>query len=131
VGPLQTIAFYKGKRKSISFSSDEIDNLLEFQYGKAKTYCALTLIYPALNHSFKYHQDHIHPKSKFNKRSMRAAGLSEEQIEQFNAEANGIANLQLLEATGNIEKMTSRLKIGLISHTQRNQVGIDIWNSII
>lgn len=100
----ETIAFYKGKRKSISFSSDEIDNLLEFQYGKAKTYCALTLIYPALNHSFKYHQDHIHPKSKFNKRSMRAAGLSEEQIEQFNAEANGIANLQLLEATGNIEK---------------------------
>ena len=100
----ETIAFYKGKRKSISFSSDEIDNLLEFQYGKAKTYCALTLIYPALNHSFKYHQDHIHPKSKFNKRSMRAAGLSEEQIEQFNAEANGIANFQLLEATGNIEK---------------------------
>ncbi len=100
----ETIALYKGKRKSISFSSDEIDNLLNLKYGIAKTYCALTLIYPALNHSFKYHQDHIHPKAKFNKQSMKAAGLSEEQIKQFNAEADGIANLQLLEATVNIEK---------------------------
>ena len=106
----EIIDFYKGKRKSISFNSDEIDNLLDLQYGKAKTYCALTLTYPALNHSFKYHQDHIHPKSKFNKRSMREAGLSEEQIEQFNAEANGIANLQLLEATDNIEKSDKPFK---------------------
>ena len=100
----ETIDFYKGNRKSISFSSDEIDNLLKLKYRKEKTYCALTLIYPALNHSFKYHQDHIHPKSKFNKNSMRAAGLSEEQIEDFNAEVNGIANLQLLEVTANTEK---------------------------
>lgn len=106
----ETIAFYKGKSKSISFSRDEIDNLLNLKYGTAKTYCALTLIYPALNHSFKYHQDHIHPKSKFNKRSMRIAEFSEEQIEQFNAEANGIANLQLLEATGNIEKSDKPFK---------------------
>ena len=106
----ETIVFYKGTRKSISFSSDDIDNLLEFQYGKAKTYCALTLIYPALNYSFKYHQDHIHPKSNFNKRSMRSAGFSEEQIEQFNAEANSIANLQLLEASGNIEKNDKAFK---------------------
>lgn len=111
----ETIEFYKGKRKSISFTVDEIDNLLEFQYGKAKTYCALTLIYPALNYSFKYHQDHIHPKSKFNKRSMKAIGLSAEQIELFSKEANSIANLQLLEATGNIEKNDKPFKVWLES----------------
>ena len=100
----ETIDFYKGKSKSISFSSDEIDNLLEFQHGKPKTYCALTLIYPGLNHRFQYHQDHIHPKSKFNKQSMKEVGFSDEQIEQFNAEVNGIANLQFLDVKGNIEK---------------------------
>ncbi len=106
----EAIAFYRGGPKSISFGSDEIDNLLDLQYGKAKTYCALTLIYPALNYNFKYHQDHIHPKSKFNKRSMRTAVCSEQQIEEFTAKANGIANLQLLEGTDNIEKRDKPFK---------------------
>ena len=62
--PLEkTIEYYKGKRKSINFSEDDIENILNLQYGKARTYCALTLLYPSLNYSFKYHQDHIHPKS--------------------------------------------------------------------
>ena len=109
--PLQeTIEFYKGKRKSISFNRDEIDNLLDLQHGKAGTYCALTLIYPDLDHSFRYHQDHIHPKSSFNRKSMRSAGFSEEQIEQFNEKANSIANLQLLGATDNMEKNNKPFK---------------------
>lgn len=103
--PLQEIiAYYRGRRKTISFSEDDIDNLLDLQYGKAKTYCALTLLYPGLNYSFKYHQDHIHPKSLFKKREMRKLGFSEEQIEQFNEHVNGLANLQLLNATTNTEK---------------------------
>lgn len=106
----ETITFYRGRGKSISFNSDEIDNLLELEYGKPKTYCALTLLYPALNHSFKYDQDHIHPKSKFDKRAMKTEGLSEEQIEQFKAKMNNIANLQFLEATGNSEKLNKPFK---------------------
>ena len=100
----ETIEYYKGKRKSISFSSDEIANLLDLQYGNPKTYCALTLIYPALNYSFRYHQDHIHPKSKFSKRAMKDAGISEDKFDQYNTHQNSIANLQLLEATSNAEK---------------------------
>lgn len=103
--PLQEIiAYYRGRRKTISFSEDDIDNLLNLQYGKAKTYCVLSLLYPGLNYSFKYHQDHIHPKSLFKKREMRKFGFSEEQIEQFNEHVNGLANLQLLNATTNTEK---------------------------
>lgn len=74
--PLQeTIAHYRGSRKSISFSEDDIESLLDLQYGKAKTYCALTLLYPGLNYNFKYHQDHIHPASFFNKRYLRKNGV--------------------------------------------------------
>ena len=120
----ETIDFYKGKSKSISFSSDEIDNLLEFQHGKPKTYCALTLIYPGLSHRHEYHQDHIHPKSKFSEGSMKEAGFSDEQIKQFNAEVNGIANLQLLDATDNKEKHDKPFKEWLASNP-RYKSGMD------
>ena len=66
----EVIDYYRGKRKSISFTNDDIENILNYDYGSARTYCALTLLYPALNYSFKYHQDHIHPKSFFSKRNL-------------------------------------------------------------
>ncbi len=49
----EVIEYYKGKRKSINFTQDDIDNILNYDYGSARTYCALTLLYPALNYSFK------------------------------------------------------------------------------
>ena len=100
----ETISHYKGRRKSISFTEDDVNNLLDLQYGKPKTYCALTLLYPGLNYNFKYHQDHIHPHSLFKKKNMRKLGFSEEQIESYLGQCNGLANLQLLEATQNIQK---------------------------
>lgn len=103
--PLQeTIEYYKGSRKSISFAEEDIDSLLDLQYGQAKTHNALALLYPGLNQSFKYHQDHIHPKSLFEKRKMRLAGFSEDDIEACKAQVNCLANLQLLQETQNIEK---------------------------
>ncbi len=100
----ETIEYYKGKRKSISFTEDDIDNLMDLQYGKAKIYCALTLLYPDLNYSFKFHQDHIHPQSFFKKKYLREQKISEDQIEAFIPQFNLLPNLQLLEATQNIEK---------------------------
>ncbi|QTH63342.1 DUF262 domain-containing protein [Psychrosphaera ytuae] len=106
----ETIAYYRGRRKTISFTEDDIESLLDLQYGKAKTYCALTLLYPGLNYTFKYHQDHIHPKSLFKKRNMRKLGFSEDQIERYNDSVNELANLQLLHATTNIEKSNKPFK---------------------
>lgn len=103
--PLQeTITHYRGSRKSISFSEDDVDNLLELQYGKSKTNCALSLLYPGLNYSYKYHQDHIHPQSFFKKKSLIKAGFDAQEVELFLEQFNKLPNLQLLEATSNIEK---------------------------
>lgn len=103
--PLQeTINYYRGRRKAINFNDDEIENLLDLQYGKAKTHCVLTLLYPGLNYNFKYHQDHIHPKSHFNKKTLRNLGLSDEKIDKYLNTFNSLSNLQLLQATQNIEK---------------------------
>lgn len=100
----ETIAHYKGSRKSISFTEDDIDNLLELQYGNAKTYSVLTLLYSGLNNAYKYHQDHIHPQSFFSKPKLRKLGISEPDIEIFLNNYNKLPNLQLLEATSNVEK---------------------------
>jgi uncharacterized protein with ParB-like and HNH nuclease domain len=100
----EIIENYRGKTKSIIFNEDDIDTLMNLEYGKAKTYCALTLLYPGLNQSFKYHQDHIHPKSFFTKTKLRSLGLTEEKIESYQENFNALSNLQLLQANQNIEK---------------------------
>jgi uncharacterized protein with ParB-like and HNH nuclease domain len=100
----ETISEYKGSRKSISFTEDDIEILLDQQYGQAKTFCALTLLYPGLNNNFKYHQDHIHPKSFFTKKNLKKLGIARDKIEIFIEGFNKLPNLQLLQANQNIEK---------------------------
>jgi hypothetical protein len=101
----EIIDHYRGKLKTISFSEDDVDNILEIQYGTKRAYSALTLLYSSLNFSFKYHQDHIHPKSFFNKRKLNALGIKDDVVkEEFMSRFNKLANLQLLQATKNIEK---------------------------
>ncbi|MDO8312809.1 MAG: DUF262 domain-containing protein [Sideroxyarcus sp.] len=109
----EIIQHYRSSRKSISFSGDEIENLLEMQYGGAKTYCVLTLLYPGLNFSFKYHQDHIHPKSHFTKRHLKKLDMSEEQASDYASEFNCLPNLQLLQATANIQKSDTAFHLWL------------------
>jgi uncharacterized protein with ParB-like and HNH nuclease domain len=120
--PLQeTITYYKGSRKSISFSEDDVDNLLELQYGKSKTYCALTLLYPGLNFTYKYHQDHIHPQSFFKKKKLRKLGLMEQEVDLFIDSYNKLPNLQLLEATSNIEKSDQQFETWLDKNVPTNE----------
>lgn len=100
----EIIANYSGQRKSISFSEEDIENLLDLEYGKRGTYSVLTLLYPGLNYAFNYHQDHIHPKSSFHKTSLRKAGFKEDEIENFKEWFNTLPNLQLIQETENIQK---------------------------
>ncbi|PJE45021.1 MAG: hypothetical protein CUR32_01345 [Flavobacterium sp.] len=110
--PLEEIIdYYRGKRKTISFSDDDIENILEMEYGSARTYCALTLLYPSLNYNFRYHQDHIHPKSFFNKRKLNQLGITDEALkDEFIVRYNKLANLQLLQSNSNIEKSDKPFK---------------------
>jgi len=104
--PLEEIInYYKGRRKSLTFTEDDIDSILELNYGKAQTFSALVLLYPSLNWNFKYHQDHIHPKSFFTTRKLNKLGFTDtEQIQEFQSRFNTLPNLQLLQANENTEK---------------------------
>ncbi|MBR6879573.1 MAG: DUF1524 domain-containing protein [Clostridiales bacterium] len=99
---------FKGTNKSIQFSEDDIDEyLLKLRYGARETLSTLMLLYPSLDFSNKFHEDHMYPKSKFRKNYLRKKGVPEDKLDQYIETVNDIGNLQLLAAQLNEEKLTT------------------------
>lgn len=96
---------FKGTNKSLIFSDEDIENLLFYKYGQGFTFSVLSILYPSLDFRNLFHVDHIFPKSQFTKSKLRKRGIEESEIETFQDYFNFLGNLQLLEATPNIEKL--------------------------
>ena len=94
----------RGTSKTIVFTDDDIEALLELQYGRADTLMVLMMLYPSLDYNNKFHIDHIYPKSKFTKTSLLKKGIVQDKVEEYMNHVNDISNLQLLAAIPNIEK---------------------------
>jgi len=94
-----------GHGVSLRFSEQELDTLLGSEYGKRNTFSVLAAAYPALNTQFKFHLDHIYPRSGFDRRTLRRAGLSEEDVAEFIGKFNQLPNLQMLEGSANQSKL--------------------------
>ena len=89
----------KGTDKPLTFDDADIENILGYKYGNALTYSILALLYPSLDFKNKFHQDHIHPKSKINsKKKLEKLGLPNDDIEFYLNNYDTISNLQLLES---------------------------------
>lgn len=101
----------RGTSKSIIFTDDDIDSLLELQYGRADTLMILMMLYPSLDYNNKFHVDHIYPKSKFTKSSLQKKGIAKDKIEEYMNHVNDISNLQLLAAIPNIEKQDKDFEV--------------------
>lgn len=82
--------------RSIEFTQDDVEELLDVQYGKARTFPAPALLCPGPDLSQQFHEDHIFPKSRFTRGKLKAEGVPEEQIGQFIERVNKLPNLQLL-----------------------------------
>lgn len=103
---------FKGTNKSIQFAEDDIDEyLLKLRYGKSETLSVLMLLYPSLDFSNKFHEDHMYPKSKFNKAYLRKMGVPEDKLDTYISSVNDIGNLQLLAAQLNEEKVDTDFDI--------------------
>lgn len=101
---------FKGTNKSIQFTEEDIDEyILKLKYGKSDTLSTLMLLYPSLDFSNKFHEDHMYPKSKFTKSYLREQGVSEEKLDEYIDSVNDISNLQLLAAEN--EKAASFLRL--------------------
>jgi hypothetical protein len=90
--------------KSLSFDTVEIDELLNLKYAGQRTFSVLSILYPGLDLSKKFHEDHIFPRSAFTKKKLLAAGIPPENIDDYLDSFNLLPNLQLLAGTANVEK---------------------------
>lgn len=90
--------------KSLSFDPTEIDELLEMRYGGPRTFSVLSLLYPGLDLTKEFHEDHIFPRSRFTAKRLADAGVPHDRIEKYRATVDSLPNLQLLGGVPNVEK---------------------------
>ena len=104
--PLQAMeATLRGHNKLLQFSVDELDLLLNVEYGRRETFSILAALYPSLNMQFAFHIDHVHPRSGFYVPKLRAAGVPEVKVQSYQGMYNQLPNLQLLEGVANVDKL--------------------------
>ena len=96
-----------GHGVAMRFSDDELDSLLTSEYGKRNTFSVLAAAYPSLNTQFKFHLDHVYPKSSFHKTRLKGAGFDEDAIARMQELFNQVPNLQFLEGLVNQSKLDS------------------------
>lgn len=97
-------AMAKGGRLS-EVDERTIEELLEMDYGKPRTFVALSLLYQGIDWSGSaWHVDHIIPQAEANKNTLRGRNLPEHRIQEILGAVNSLGNLQLLRGDENIEK---------------------------
>lgn len=90
--------------KQLTFSDDELYELLDMSYGDKRTFLLLSMLFPHVDLNNQFHVDHVFPISRFTSSKLTKAGFSEEEQEEMQDWANTVANLQLLEGQLNKEK---------------------------
>lgn len=94
----------RGGNKTLIFTDDDIENLLDRKYGQPDTRTILMFLYPSLDYSNKFDIDHIYPKSKFTKSMLEKNGVSSDRVDFCMDHVNDLSNLQFLATIPNIEK---------------------------
>lgn len=92
---------------SLKFNDDEAEALLDTEYGKRNAFSVMAALYPALSSQYKFHIDHVFPRSSFHKSKLRRAGFSEQAVELMQEQVNRVANLQILEGLTNEVKLAT------------------------
>lgn len=91
--------------RSMRFDEEEFATLLDEKYGKGYAYPILALLYPWLDFQHHFHQDHVHPRSRFTRARLGRIGVADgEEARWFEDNVDRIPNLQLLHGLPNQEK---------------------------
>jgi hypothetical protein len=106
IDSLQAVMARRGK--PLFFTDEEINELVEMQYGDKRLFAMLALLFPFVDvRNNHFHVDHVFPKSQFTRPRLKKAGVSDEDIDDFQDMVNSLPNLQLLEGAENVEKLTT------------------------
>ncbi|NWA70074.1 DUF262 domain-containing protein [Pseudomonas reactans] len=90
--------------KTLSFTEEELDELVEIGYSDKRTFALLSLIFPGFDFSRHFHVDHIFPQARFTKSQMRQADIPEDFAQELAEKSDRLPNLQLLEGSINNQK---------------------------
>ncbi|HPR92317.1 MAG TPA: DUF1524 domain-containing protein, partial [Candidatus Dojkabacteria bacterium] len=86
------------KLHPLTISVDDIERMIDLQYGSPAILPVLQFLYPNLDYkNSTFHIDHIYPKSRFNSNNSQLA-------EDYQGKANFLFNLQLLQGDENNSK---------------------------
>lgn len=124
----------RGRGKTVGFNEEIVENILEFEYGKKRTFLALTLLSDRTDWGhISYHTDHIFPDSKFEEEKLRERGYSEDKIERYLENYEQIANLQLLTENENTTKNDQEFGEWIKTQSEKSPekhlipTGEDLW----
>jgi hypothetical protein len=90
--------------KSLAFGPEEIDELLDMEYGDRRLFPLLSILYPLIDVKQLHHIDHFYPKSRLQRKQLEKAGCTDSEIEECLEARDCLANLHLLEGPENQSK---------------------------
>lgn len=90
--------------KALSFTPEEIDELLELKYGAKRTFPVLALLFPHVDTRNVHHMDHIYPRGLMTPAKLKVDGLVPDMVVSMTERRDLLPNLQLLEGPENISK---------------------------
>lgn len=94
-----------GMGKSLRFDPQTVDELVNSAYGQPDTFALLSILYGHVDVSRAHHVDHIFPRSKLRRDSLKKEGYDDAQVELIVRQyRDGLANLQLLPGGENLGK---------------------------
>ena len=91
-------------RLSVRFEEEDVDYLLTKTYGSREAFSIVTILYPWVDFSNRFHQDHIFPRARFSRARLLRAGIPESEVSSFQEHRDQIPNLQLIPGARNQEK---------------------------
>lgn len=101
----QIIDHFKGSNRSIMFTKEDVQSILEMEYRDKLAFTALALLYPSLNFSLSLHIDHIHPRKGFHRATLVKLGYADPLVqEELKEKSELLPNLQFLQSMSNTEK---------------------------
>ena len=97
--------------KKLTIDNADIEDFLELKKGSF-AFLVLSTLYPDLKlDQVNFHQDHMHPYSKFSNAILKEKGFDEIKIKHWQDLRDQLPNLQLLEGTENQEKLATDFKV--------------------
>jgi len=95
--------------KKLTIDTTDIEGFLDYKKG-AFSFLLLSVLYPDLKlDQISFHQDHMHPHSKFKASILKGIGIDSDAIKRWQDMRDQLPNLQLLEGQENTAKQATDL----------------------